>query len=296
MHFLGSPRFFVVLGVSGALALAAPAALAASPGGDTTAPTLSCPPSVSVIDSKGGPPGDFAFFSVTASDDQDPTPSVVCVPASGSFFPRGTTMVTCTAMDVSGNQASCMFPVIVLPSVKPGFGGDILIGPSSQVGCSGGSVVIAVQSSPPGATFVWRKNGSPLDPAETNSSLVLSFLTAGDAGSYDVVATLGSQTLHSNDAVLTIADAPVITMQPASVTVSTSVPVMFSVTATGLDLTYQWKHRSSQPFTPFVTIPGATNPVLVLEQANSSNDGAYRCIVKNQCGTTQSLIARLIVL
>jgi hypothetical protein len=86
--------------------------------GDTTAPTISCPPSVSVIDSKGGPFGDFAVFTVTASDDHDPSPSVVCVPPSGSFFPRGTTMVTCTATDASGNQSMCMFPVVVMPTIR----------------------------------------------------------------------------------------------------------------------------------------------------------------------------------
>jgi hypothetical protein len=35
------------------------------------------------------------------------------VPPSGSFFPRGTTLVTCTATDASGNQSTCQFPVTV---------------------------------------------------------------------------------------------------------------------------------------------------------------------------------------
>jgi len=40
-------------------------------------------------------------------------PALVCVPPSGSFFPRGITRVTCTATDASGNQSSCVFPVTV---------------------------------------------------------------------------------------------------------------------------------------------------------------------------------------
>lgn len=52
-------------------------------------------------------------FSVTATDVFDPAPVIVCTPPSGSFFPIGTTTVTCTATDASGNQSTCAFPVTV---------------------------------------------------------------------------------------------------------------------------------------------------------------------------------------
>jgi HYR domain len=39
--------------------------------------------------------------------------SVVCTPPPGSFFPIGTTVVTCTAIDTLGNAATCTFKVIV---------------------------------------------------------------------------------------------------------------------------------------------------------------------------------------
>ena len=50
---------------------------------------------------------------VTASDDQDLVPVVLWTPASGSFFSSGTTLVTCTATDATGNPSSCEFPVTV---------------------------------------------------------------------------------------------------------------------------------------------------------------------------------------
>jgi len=68
---------------------------------------------VNAPDRFGTSPGEIVTFSITASDDQDPSPDVVCVPPSGSFFPRGTTLVTCTATDASSNQSSCEFPVTV---------------------------------------------------------------------------------------------------------------------------------------------------------------------------------------
>lgn len=79
---------------------------------DTSPPVLSCP-SVLVTDRLGSPPGEIVEFTISVSDQQDPAPAVVCVPPSGSFFPRGTTLVSCTATDISGNQSTCEFPVTV---------------------------------------------------------------------------------------------------------------------------------------------------------------------------------------
>jgi len=78
-------------------------------------PVLSCPSEVVAIDPPGSAPGELVTFTVTATDDQDPTPTVVCLPPSGSFFPPGTTTVQCTATDDSGHQATCSFPVHVRP-------------------------------------------------------------------------------------------------------------------------------------------------------------------------------------
>jgi hypothetical protein len=49
----------------------------------------------------------------TATDICDPSPTVVCSPASGSLFPVGTTMVTCTATDACGNESTSTFDVTV---------------------------------------------------------------------------------------------------------------------------------------------------------------------------------------
>ncbi len=51
--------------------------------------------------------------NVSATDDIDPSPSIACSPVSGSTFPAGTTTVTCTATDASGNSAAATFIVSV---------------------------------------------------------------------------------------------------------------------------------------------------------------------------------------
>jgi hypothetical protein len=81
---------------------------------DRTPPVLVCPESVSVSDPRSGPPGEIVSFTVTASDDRDESPSVVCVPPSGSLFPPGITLVQCEVTDDAGNLSSCSFPVSVI--------------------------------------------------------------------------------------------------------------------------------------------------------------------------------------
>jgi hypothetical protein len=79
---------------------------------DTTPPVISCPPPIYAPD-RDFDGQEVVYFTVTATDDRAPAPTVVCVPPSGSTFPRGTTLVTCTATDASGNQSTCQFPVTV---------------------------------------------------------------------------------------------------------------------------------------------------------------------------------------
>jgi outer membrane protein assembly factor BamB len=80
-------------------------------GRDETPPVLSVPTDLTV--EATGPAGATVVFSATATDDSDPNPVVTCTPPSGSIFPIGTTTVTCTATDASGNSATASFNVHV---------------------------------------------------------------------------------------------------------------------------------------------------------------------------------------
>jgi len=80
---------------------------------ETTPPVLSHPALVQVTDLFANGIGEHVSFTVTATDNLDLAPVVVCTPASGSLFPPGTTWVNCTATDATGNVASSQFPVTV---------------------------------------------------------------------------------------------------------------------------------------------------------------------------------------
>ncbi|NOT30723.1 MAG: HYR domain-containing protein [Planctomycetes bacterium] len=81
-------------------------------------PVLTCPSSIGRIDQASNGPGEVVTFTVSAVDACDPAPVIVCVPPSGSFFPPGTTLVTCTATDAAGNQSICSFPITVQPKLR----------------------------------------------------------------------------------------------------------------------------------------------------------------------------------
>lgn len=84
---------------------------------DATPPVIAIPPDQTLEATSVA--GAVATFTVTATDTVDPNPMVVCIPASGSMFPRGTTVVTCTAADASGNVSSGSFNITVVDTTPP---------------------------------------------------------------------------------------------------------------------------------------------------------------------------------
>jgi hypothetical protein len=86
--------------------------------GDAQPPTITCPPANITTTNTPGLCSATVSFTVNVSDNK-PGTTLVCQPPSGSAFPSGTNLVTCTATDVSGNTAQCVFLVIVRDTEKP---------------------------------------------------------------------------------------------------------------------------------------------------------------------------------
>jgi HYR domain len=80
---------------------------------DTESPTITAPGDITVTADPRQPSAVVTFPLPSATDDLDPSPTVVCAPPSGSAFPVGQTPVTCIATDFSGNTASVTFTVTV---------------------------------------------------------------------------------------------------------------------------------------------------------------------------------------
>ncbi len=80
---------------------------------DTQPPSITCPSNVTAVTPIIGGSGVVVTFPPPTASDNCPGVTVVCNPPSGSTFPVGTTTVTCTATDASGNTATCSFTVTV---------------------------------------------------------------------------------------------------------------------------------------------------------------------------------------
>lgn len=78
---------------------------------DTQPPRIEVPDTV--ISDATSPDGVFVTYTVTATDDVDPQPTVTCTPASGATFGIGDTTVRCRATDAAGHVADAEFVVHV---------------------------------------------------------------------------------------------------------------------------------------------------------------------------------------
>ncbi|HKY54665.1 MAG TPA: HYR domain-containing protein [Anaerolineales bacterium] len=84
---------------------------------DKTIPVLNLPSNMTVEATSNA--GAVANYSASTSDNLDPAPVLSCVPASGSTFAIGTTMVNCTATDQADNTAFGNFNITVQDRTAP---------------------------------------------------------------------------------------------------------------------------------------------------------------------------------
>jgi HYR domain/FG-GAP-like repeat len=84
---------------------------------DVTPPLILTPTETTV--EATSPAGAAVTYVVSAIDDVDPNPAVSCLPTSGATFPIGTTTVTCTATDASGNSSTASFAIYIVDTTPP---------------------------------------------------------------------------------------------------------------------------------------------------------------------------------
>jgi hypothetical protein len=122
---------------------------------DSLPPVITCPGGI-VVSAASGMCGSNVTFVVGAEDNCGLS-SVVSVPASGSPFPVGVTIVTNTATDLHGNSSGCTFTVTVLDQEPP-----VITAPTNMVvtadlgQCTASNVAFSVTASDncPGQTLV----------------------------------------------------------------------------------------------------------------------------------------------
>ncbi|HVM46240.1 MAG TPA: HYR domain-containing protein, partial [Candidatus Thermoplasmatota archaeon] len=110
--------------------------------GDAVAPVIE--PVDDVTAEATGPDGAIVVYAAPAtSDNVDPPGVATCSPPSGSLFALGSTLVTCTASDASGNEAiPVTFSVHVVDTTPP-----IIVPVASAVMSSTGTMIGGVAST-----------------------------------------------------------------------------------------------------------------------------------------------------
>lgn len=138
-------------------------------------------------------------------------------------------------------------------------------------------------------SYQWRFNDTDL-AGFTNTTCAVTNITTGSAGGYRVVVADNSGSVTSSVATLTVLNPPVITKQPASLSVLAGANTNLSVTATGESpLSYQWQRNGTN-------ISGATAAVYAIANAQAGDAGNYTVVVTNAVGSVTSTPALLKVL
>ena len=105
---------------------------------DTTGPALTVPPVV--LAEATSPLGASVLYTASATDVVSGAVPITCAPASGSGFAIGSTVVTCSATDATGNIASATFNVIVSDTIAP----EVQITSSADALLSGSTFAVVV--------------------------------------------------------------------------------------------------------------------------------------------------------
>jgi hypothetical protein len=165
----------------------------------------------------------------------------------------------------------------------------ILVEPAGSTNFDGSTVTLSVTAAGTTALgYQWYQYGVPVYGANA-TTLTMANLVDSDAGIYTVVVSNSVGSVTSSPALL-VTVAPLITTQPASVTVLQGQPASFSVGVNGeTPFTYQWQLNGT-------ALPGATNRIYSVNHAtNALNAGNYQVIVVNPRGAQTSLAAALTV-
>ncbi|MGH7131897.1 MAG: immunoglobulin domain-containing protein [Phycisphaerales bacterium] len=161
--------------------------------------------------------------------------------------------------------------------------------PTAQTACVGSSASFTVAASgTPIPTLQWRKNTVNIGGA-TSPTFTIPSVVAGDAASYDCVATNSCSTATSTAVTLTVQTAPAITTAPTAQTACVGSPASFTAGFSGSPApTLQWRHDT-------VDIGGATGPTLSIASVVAGDVGNYDCVATNACGSITTVAVALTV-
>ncbi|MBL6765240.1 MAG: immunoglobulin domain-containing protein [Verrucomicrobiae bacterium] len=148
-----------------------------------------------------------------------------------------------------------------------------------KAGSSASFNVVALGDAP--LSYQWFFNGSAIGGA-TSQTLVITGVSASNAGNYSVLVSNGAGSASSTNALLTVLTPPVISTPPQTQTVLQGNTLTLATSVTGTDpLSYQWKLNG-------VDVSGATAATLTIPNVQLANAGTYSVTISNICAVVTS--------
>ncbi len=222
-------------------------------------------------------------WNITWSDGVTQT-GVTTSPATRTVSPAMTTTYTVTAIsDMNFANGTSSGSATVLVNANP----DATISAPSSVCANATGNTASVSDAGAGAMYTWSITGGTITAGQGTRSLTW---TAGGAGTAMLSVTVknsngcSSQTTKS----VTINSATAITAPPQALTVCAGQSATFSVSATGTNLTYQWRKSNSN-------IANETNAMFTIPAVTTADAGSYSVVVTGACGTVTSTAVSLTV-
>ncbi|MBL9118181.1 MAG: immunoglobulin domain-containing protein [Verrucomicrobiaceae bacterium] len=151
--------------------------------------------------------------------------------------------------------------------------------PLSAIKRVGESVSFSVTATgSPAPTMQWYKDGVPIS-GETSTALSIAAVSLNDAGEFQCVASVGSETYPSGIARLAVVD-----VSAASRALNIGGSTTFTVNATGTGVSYQWK-KGTTTLTNGSKFTGVSTKTLSLKSLASGDAGTYTCTVSTAAGS-----------
>ena len=165
----------------------------------------------------------------------------------------------------------------------------IVTQPSNAVALVGGSTnftVVCTNAATSLLNYQWwysntASHASNAISGATSNSYNISSIATNNGGGYFVIVTNVAGSDTSVVATLTVMTVPTIWQQPTNTTVAVGTNLTNYVGATGGLLGYQWRNGTN-------LVLGATNALLVITNAQTTNSGNYTVIITNAQGAVTS--------
>ena len=205
---------------------------------------------------------------------------------------------------VSGSctPAATSHSVILTVTTAP----TITTEPASVSTCPGTSADFSITATGTTLSYQWQSNVSGayenlsnggIYSNVTTATLNISNVTGLNNTNYICIVSNGSCSISSTPAILTILNAPVISVQPTPATSCTGIGASFTITATGGTLTYQWQSNASGTFKNLSNggvYSNVTTATMDISNVAGLNGLYFQCVVTG-CGSTLSNSALLTV-